>query len=575
MWVQHRAVFFGHLLTHVHTQILASANTSMSIPWPQMFSEFLNLLKVALLDLLTLTRTGCATPMSFYANLMVTLFAFAGGSILGFAVLVAVDMRHRHQAAVLRRTLQAVVNANTILPRMKRSRGQRGKLANSLAHSGAGSGATSQPVRQPRRQSVVQSSLEVASELPSSLRSMRWGRVFKALGVFWTLCYPGISVKLCRVFQCVYVSGEWYLKSDMSLQCFSAQWGFVAVLSAIMLGVYTFGLPLGMALWLWKNRFVLDKPETIDNLGFLYLYYGTRAYMWGVAELLRKLVLTSLILLFFDSGSALQVTFALVVSAFAHVAHSLWRPYTDRAAYMLQHGSLAVTTLVYATGLLFKVRGLTSTQARGAGASTTAGDSSADVFSGLGLLLVLMCAAFLLWALALVVVRIWPHVRVQVCPGSRPSAIARARLRGKTASKLSSAQSGGARGSVVALRSARSSRRRAGVLGVAGGTDQHGSRLPPLQEAVPDGVPSVNDSVWQSNPLAHRSRVGAPVAHTSRKELPRLDMYKRPVRGRRRGGAPPRSDARSHATQHPPGEASGPQSSATESRGGNAHAPES
>lgn len=66
-----------------------------------------------------------------------------------------------------------------------------------------------------------------------------------------------------------------------------------------------------------------------------------------MAELLRKLVLTSLILLFFDQGSAIQVTFALLVSAFAHVAHSLWRPFTNRRAYHLQHGSLTVTTLAY------------------------------------------------------------------------------------------------------------------------------------------------------------------------------------------------------------------------------------
>lgn len=78
-----------------------------------------------------------------------------------------------------------------------------------------------------------------------------------------------------------------------------------------------------------------------------YTLYGTHAYLWGVEELVRKLILTSLILLFFETGSALQVTFALLVSAFAHVAHALWRPYVSRRAYLLQHGSLAVTTLTY------------------------------------------------------------------------------------------------------------------------------------------------------------------------------------------------------------------------------------
>ena len=74
--------------------------------------------------------------------------------------------------------------------------------------------------------------------------------------------------------------------------------------------------------------------------------YGNRAYLWGVVELFRNLLLTSVILLFFDTGSAIQVTFALLVSAFVHVAHAQWRPYTSRAARLLQHGSMTVTTLV-------------------------------------------------------------------------------------------------------------------------------------------------------------------------------------------------------------------------------------
>ena len=177
-------------------------------------------------------------------------------------------------------------------------------------------------------------------------------------------------MKLCRMFRCTKVEGDWYLTSDMEIQCFTPQWGAYATLSIVMLAVYTLGLPLGIVVVLRKNRRRLQDETVKANLGFLcvwgrpaccagllrvtpavsrrrYLMYGEPAYLWAVAELVRKLVLTSLILLFFDQGSAMQVTFALLVSAFAHVAHSLWRPYTNRKAYLLQHGSLTVTTLSY------------------------------------------------------------------------------------------------------------------------------------------------------------------------------------------------------------------------------------
>ena len=84
-----------------------------------------------------------------------------------------------------------------------------------------------------------------------------------------------------------------------------------------------------------------------------YLLYGEQAYMWSVAELIRKLVLTSLIILFFETGSGLQITFALLVSAFAHVAHALYRPFVNRPAYLLQHASLTVTTMMYVRAGLF------------------------------------------------------------------------------------------------------------------------------------------------------------------------------------------------------------------------------
>lgn len=44
--------------------------------------------------------------------------------------------------------------------------------------------------------------------------------------------------------------------------------------------------------------------------------------------------------------------FAVIVSAFAHVLHSLYKPFPDRASYLLQHLSLGVTTLVFTMGLL-------------------------------------------------------------------------------------------------------------------------------------------------------------------------------------------------------------------------------
>ena len=355
----------AHVLTLcLPRQIVASANTSMSIPWPTLFSVYLNLLKVAMLDVLTLTRTGCATPLTLYDNLLITLAMFVGGSIFGFIALVVLDARNRNKELELHNTIADAQRAlqatglgvtraagrrqraqRTVRSSHKLRQGDGDSVPKSVQENGRGTQRARRASQ--RRMSMLEVSAATVLEVPNSLRRMRWGRVFKTLALFWTLCYPGISVKLCRIFQCVQVGDDWWLVADMRLQCFDPQWSFMAFLSSIMLVLYTLGLPLGMAMWLWKNRRRLHRTSVENNLGFLYLMYGTHAYMWGVVELLRKLVLTSLIMVFFDSESALQITCALLVAAFSHVAHALWRPYTDRRAYMLQHGSLGVTTLMY------------------------------------------------------------------------------------------------------------------------------------------------------------------------------------------------------------------------------------
>lgn len=166
----------------------------MSIPWPAVFSEFLNVLKVALLDILTLTRTGCATPLSFYGTLLITLTMFAGGSLFGFVVLVAADAAQRRKERQVHEAIQAAVSrTSSYNVSARRSR-------QTPTHVGQESGGfhdQDAPVesqrrkRQPRRESVVMASLATAVAMPKSLMSMRWGRVFKSLALFWTLCYPG------------------------------------------------------------------------------------------------------------------------------------------------------------------------------------------------------------------------------------------------------------------------------------------------------------------------------------------------------------------------------------------------
>ncbi len=64
-------------------QIIASANSVYDIPWPQSFSGLLDVLKVFLVDFITITRTNCAARLNYYQSLLLTLLLFKVSSVAG------------------------------------------------------------------------------------------------------------------------------------------------------------------------------------------------------------------------------------------------------------------------------------------------------------------------------------------------------------------------------------------------------------------------------------------------------------------------------------------------------------
>jgi hypothetical protein len=129
------------------------------------------------------------------------------------------------------------------------------------------------------------------------------------------------------------------------------------------------------------------SDETRRVYGFLYEAYGPVAWWWEVEELLRRLCLTAVVVLM-DPGSPLQVTLAVLFSGWAHVLHAVYKPWVIpgstavRHTYMVQHGSLLVTSFVFLMGLLFKVEGVSS---------------KSPVYDALSVVMLLLCVGFMVW----------------------------------------------------------------------------------------------------------------------------------------------------------------------------------
>ena len=95
----------------------------------------------------------------------------------------------------------------------------------------------------------------------------------------------------------------------MRLQCYTREWAGYALYALIMAILYVVGVPLVLSYLLFRRRktlFGAGSDDTQRDFGFLYLAYGPSAPFWEVEELLRKLILSAIVVLF-DSGSPLQV----------------------------------------------------------------------------------------------------------------------------------------------------------------------------------------------------------------------------------------------------------------------------
>jgi hypothetical protein len=166
--------------------------------------------------------------------------------------------------------------------------------------------------------------------------------------------YPFVSPAVISIFICRTVDGTSYLVADYTLHCHTQAWKLAVVWCSLWFALYVIGLPVFVA----HTVRSLATEET--ELAFLYAGYRNDkdsriCKYWEVLEMLRKLFLTSLVLLF-DKGTTMQISIATVWSLVFLVAHALYQPFTSPEDNRLQTLALASLSSTYFIGVLIQVR---------------------------------------------------------------------------------------------------------------------------------------------------------------------------------------------------------------------------
>ena len=89
-------------------------------------------------------------------------------------------------------------------------------------------------------------------------------------------------------------------------------------------------------------------------MSFIYENYSDNCWFWETVELVRKLLLTSILVLV-GTESRSYIDSAAICSGFYTILYALFKPIPDAFEYWLQMSSLAVTFVNLMIGLMLKI----------------------------------------------------------------------------------------------------------------------------------------------------------------------------------------------------------------------------
>jgi hypothetical protein len=182
-------------------------------------------------------------------------------------------------------------------------------------------------------------------------------------------CYPLVAPIVTSIFQCRDVAwcdrGEKscdpsahnvsFLKADYTLRCddsypegapWPPPWAAMAAWSGLWTVFFIVGFPALTAVTL-RRRY--------PSAAFLTEHYhdhGPRRY-WEVVDMLKKVLLTSFLLVF-DEGTRARIAMAVLIAGVFLLLHVRYQPYHSVLHNRLETVALAALTLTYFIGLLIK-----------------------------------------------------------------------------------------------------------------------------------------------------------------------------------------------------------------------------
>jgi hypothetical protein len=160
------------------------------------------------------------------------------------------------------------------------------------------------------------------------------------------LAHSPVSKKVFIFFLCRDIGGRSFIRSDYSIECYETGWNNFQPAVMFVLVTFTVGFPMVLVGMLYHNRKRLYKREIYAKMGFLYERYVRGAEWWEIHEMMRKVILTGL-LLFASDRPMVRAVLATLVCCVMIVNLNYFQPHRNLVVFWVEQLANLSATVKY------------------------------------------------------------------------------------------------------------------------------------------------------------------------------------------------------------------------------------
>ena len=159
------------------------------------------------------------------------------------------------------------------------------------------------------------------------------------------LFHAPVSAKSFMYFDCQEIgSSSSFLRRDLKIQCYTPNWNVAQPVALVLMVGFAFLFPMLLASYLFAHRQTLHSPGIRQKIGWLYSRYTRGSEWWEIFEVVRKMVLTGL-LIYLPADSRPSAAILICASAVAILNYA--RPHKKHILFWVCQISFALTTVKY------------------------------------------------------------------------------------------------------------------------------------------------------------------------------------------------------------------------------------